>query len=172
MVTPDDKVSLRIAGMPENLINSLEFRAEERKLIAVLNTHSERESAALDSYTKLVTQSEDEGIRYLGQLIIEDEERHHQIIDEMLNTIRSWVDEVDVEPHAPAMVGRVSHDLLAETERLLDFEKADLAELRHLKKRLELASSFPLLNLLVKLMIHDTRKHIAILKFIRSSSKD
>ena len=172
MVTPNDKVSLRIAGMPEDLIRNLEFRAEEHKPIAVLSTHRERESAALDSYTKLVTQSEDDGIRYLGQLIIEDEERHHQIVDEMLNSIRSWVDEVDVEPQAPAMVGRVSHDLLAETERLLDFEKADLAELRHLKKGLKLATSFPLLNLLVKLMIHDTRKHIAILKFIRASAKD
>ena len=94
------------------------------------------------------------------------------MIDEMLNSVRSFVDEVDVEPQAPAIVGPVSHDLLAETERLLDFEKADLAELRHLKKGLKLATSFPLLNLLVKLMIHDTKKHIAILKFIRSSAKD
>ena len=172
MVTHDDTISLRIAGMPEDLINSLEFRAVERKLIAVLSTHRERESAALDSYTKLVTQSEDEGIRYLGRLIIEDEERHHQIIDDMLNTIRSWVDEVDAEPHAPEMVVRASRDLLVETERLLDFEKADLAELRHLKKGLKVASSFPLLNLLVKLMIDDTRKHIAILKFIRASATD
>ena len=146
------------------------FRGQERELLAILSTHGEREGAALASYARLVEQSEDNGIRYLGRLILEDEERHHRIIDEMLNSVRSFVEELEIEPRAPTTVGQVSDELLAETKRLLAFEKHDLAELRRLRKDLKRTTAYRLLALLVDLMIQDTRKHIEILKFIRASA--
>lgn len=152
------------------IVRDLNLRPEG-KLISVLSTHRERESAALDSYRRLVAQHEDEGIRYLGTLILEDEERHHDMIDEMLNSVRSFMEDLDIEPSVPSSLYRVSDDLLTETERLLDFEKADLAELRRLKNDFKDEASYPLLHLLVKLIIRDTRKHIDILKFIRSSAQ-
>jgi len=146
------------------------FGEREGNLLATLGTHGDREGAVLDTYAQLVEHCEDEGIRYLSQLILEDEKRHHRIIDEMLNQIRSVVEDLDLEPSTPAMVGRVSDDLLAETKRLLAFEKDDLAELRRLRKDLKHTKAYPLLSLLVNLMIQDTRKHIEILGFIRSKA--
>jgi rubrerythrin len=156
-------------GLSTEMAYDLNLRPEG-KLISALGTHRERESTALDCYQRLVTQCGDEGIRYLGTLILEDEERHHDMIDEMLNSVRSFEEDLDIEPSVPSSVSQVSDDLLTETERLLDFEKADLAELRHLKKDFEDEAFYPLLQLLVKLIIRDTRKHIDILKFIRSSA--
>ena len=147
-----------------------EFGEQEGNLLAILGTHGEREGAVLNSYAQLVEHCEDEGTRYLGQLILDDEERHHRITEEMLNQVRSVVEDLDIEPKTPSMVGRVSDDLLAETKRLLAFEKDDLAELRRLRKDLKHAKAFPLLSLLVNLMIQDTRKHIEILTFLRSSA--
>lgn len=146
------------------------FLAHERSLLRTLQTHGAREGAALEAYAKLVDECDDEGVVYLGRLLLEDETRHHQMIDEMLNSVRSFVEDLDIEPRAPEMVNRISGDLLAETKRLLAFEKEDLAELRQLRKQLKAGSSWPLFGLLVELMIHDTRKHIAILKFIRASA--
>lgn len=144
------------------------FREQQRELLAVLETHGEREGAALDSYTRLVEQSENQGIRYLGRLLLEDEERHHRIIAEMANSVRSFVEQRNIAPRLPSMVGPVSDDLLAETKRLLAFEQDDLAELRRLRKDLKRTTAYRLLALLVDLMIQDTRKHIEILKFIRA----
>ena len=58
-----------------------------------------------------------------------------------------------------------------ETERLLAFEKEDAKELRRLRKELRRSQGYPLLPLLVNLMLHDTAKHIDILRFIRSNAR-
>ncbi|MBO0732447.1 MAG: hypothetical protein J2P57_24510, partial [Acidimicrobiaceae bacterium] len=58
--------------------------------------------------------------------------------------------------------------LREETERLLAFEKEDARELRRLRKELSRNNGYPLFPLIVNLMLHDTAKHIDILRFIRS----
>ena len=56
-----------------------------------LAAHGEHEAAALAAYRRLIENSADEGVKYLGRLILEDEERHHHLIAEMSNRIASWV---------------------------------------------------------------------------------
>lgn len=162
--------TLPTGGLTSDLVRDLNLRPEGR-LLSVLSTHGERERDALDTYRELVAQADDEGVRYLGNLIIEDEERHHEMISEMLNSIRSFVEDVAIEPRIPSSVYRVSDDLLSVAERLLDFEKGDLAELEALKEDLRDDGSYPLLELLVDLIVGDTRKHIAVLEFIRARAR-
>ena len=63
----------------------------------------------------------------------------------------------------------------APRHRLLAFEKEDMKELRRLRKELQWSHGNPhgdpLLPLLVDLMLHDTAKHIDILKFIRARTR-
>ena len=140
----------------------------DARLLETLRTHDERESAVLASYRRLVDASPDEGVRYLGRLIIDDEERHHQVIREMANRIDSWIQGRDIEPSTPVLSPHVDRDLLEETRRLIALERQDAKELRLLQKELRSAPPTSLLPLLVKLMLHDTARHIEILRFIRA----
>ena len=146
------------------------------ELIEMLRTHGQREGSALSSYQRLAEQSDDEGLRYLVRLIMADETRHHQqiadMLDDELHPFR-WYD--DNPPTVPTIKVRDDPALRAETDRLLAFEKEDMKELRRLRKELQWSHGNPhgdpLLPLLVDLMLHDTAKHIDILKFIRARTR-
>ncbi len=139
------------------------------RLLEALRTHGECEAAVLESYRRLVDESPDEGVRYLGRLIIEDEERHHNVIAEMCNRIDSWIIRgISVGPSTPALSPRVDRELLQETRRLIALERRDARELRLLKKELRNTAPTSLLPLLVKIMLHDTATHIEILQFIHA----
>ena len=140
----------------------------DARVLETLRSHDEREGAVLDSYRRLVDESPDEGIRYLGRLLIEDEERHHQMISEMANRIDAWIQGRSIEPSTPPLSPRVDRSLLEETRRLIALEREDAKELRLLQKELRYAPATSLLPLLVKLMHQDTARHIEILRFIRT----
>src|ERR1700730_13942565 len=100
------------------------------------SSHGQREGAALDSYQQLAEESQDEGLRYLVRVIMEDEGRHHQAIAEMLESVHSFPGGLDRQPKVPGMTVRDYPVLRNETERLLAFEKEDAKELRRLRKEL------------------------------------
>lgn len=146
-------------------------REDEVAIADLLREHGPREGAALAEYEQLVEKCDDPGIRYLAELILDDERRHHRVITEMLHQIESFLWEVDVEPQVPYLRVHRDAELREATEQLLKFEREDAAELRKLRKRMKSQTSSSMLPLLVDLMIHDTSKHIAILKLIRDHVK-
>jgi hypothetical protein len=140
----------------------------EYDVLDLLESHGTREGTLLESYRQVAEESSTgDAVRYLVRLILEDEERHHRVFTEMSNYIKSFVWEVEVEPKVPAMAPRSDPRLLAETRRLLAFEIEDAKQLRKLRKELRGSPKSWLHPLLVDLMLHDTAKHIAILKHIR-----
>jgi hypothetical protein len=144
-------------------------RGSPVRLLETLRTHAECEAEVLESYRRLVDECPDEGVRYLGRLIIEDEQRHHNVIAEMCNRIDSWIIQgITIEPSTPDISPRVDRVLLQETQRLIALERRDARELRALKRQLRNTSPTSLLPLLVKLMLHDTATHIEILQFIHA----
>ena len=140
----------------------------ELRLIQTLRSHGQREGAALDSYKRLAENASDRAVHYLARLIVGDEERHYRVISEMSNLIESFIAEEAIEPSVPYLRKRVDPTVADETQRLLDFEKADLTELRRLREELRRAWMSSLLPLLVSLMIHDTAKHLEILRFVKA----
>jgi rubrerythrin len=141
----------------------------EYRILNMLQTHGAREGVALAAYQRVAeTSSADASVRYLVRLILDDEVRHHRVFDEMANGLKSFVWEVDIEPRVPDMSPRPDPALLEETHRLLAFEKEDARELRRLRKALKHSPRSSLHPLLVDLMLHDTKKHIAILEHIVS----
>jgi hypothetical protein len=145
----------------------------EHSVLRMLETHGEREGTALAEYERVAEQSSaGDAVQYLVRMILDDERRHHQVFEEMANELRSFVWEVDVEPRVPSMTERPDPALLAETKRLLAFEKDDRKELRQLRKALKHGPRSSLHPLLVELMLLDTNKHIAILEFIRDHLDD
>jgi hypothetical protein len=142
-------------------------RAWDLEVITMLEGHEHREGEALAAYHELAEQSEDESIQYLTRLIIADEQRHHQQITEMVNSMRSFIEEVDLQPTMPPHRTHSDPAVRSASGRLLALEKQDAKALRRLYKEMRRGSISPLLPLLVSLMIHDTNKHIEILTVIR-----
>jgi hypothetical protein len=104
----------------------------------------------------------------LGRLIIEDEERHHEVLREISARVESWMQGEDHELGTPGLTPRVDVGLLEETRRLIALERADARELRLLERELRSVPPTSLLPLLVRLMRHDTARHVEILRFVRS----
>ena len=141
----------------------------ENAILRLFEHHGEAEGEILESYREIAERSSSgEAIQFLVRLILQDEERHHELFAKMANEIRSILWEVPVEPRLPAMRSRPDPELLAETKRLLAFEKQDAKELRALRKSLASSSKYSMDPLMVELMLHDTAKHIAILEYIKT----
>jgi hypothetical protein len=140
----------------------------EARILAALGRHAEQERTILASYEQLIDTADDEGVRYLGRLIIEDEERHHELISDMINRVDSWALGDRFESGAPALSPRVDRPLLEATRRLIALERRDAHELRQLQRELRDVPATSLLPLLTKLMLQDTARHIEILRFIRT----
>ncbi|MGV3758674.1 MAG: hypothetical protein ACO1PW_03910 [Actinomycetota bacterium] len=148
-----------------------ELASPEVEVLAMLREHAPREGAALSAYQHLVDATEDAGVRYLGRLILEDERRHHGVINEMVQMLEAFTSGAPRGADAPELRPRSDPELRAATTELLALEREDARELRQLQRALRGASVPALLPLLVDLMIHDTRKHIAILRAIRSHTR-
>lgn len=140
------------------------FNAE---MIQHLQRHVDDEQEMLVAYGTLLRQSENAPVRYLLDLLLEDERRHHRILIEMLNQFRSSEDAVEPEKHVPWMTPRSDPEIAAATRKLRRSERADLRELRSLRRRLKFLRRGSLNGVLVDAFILDTRKHLGYLRAIQ-----
>ncbi len=142
----------------------------DEQLLEHFNEHVQGELGLLEAYMEL-RDSGPEYVRYLVDLILNDEARHHQTFLELVNRMRSDIDYRDYEPMVPFLQkGSDVKGLVEATDRFLAFEREDRKSLRQLQKELRPVQNTTLFSLLVKLMELDTEKHIAILDFIRRSA--
>jgi rubrerythrin len=137
-----------------------------KALLRTLRSHDANEGALLEAYRAVAEGDPDPGVRYLAQLIIDDEERHHALLEEMASQVESWANGVG-GPGTPPLSPRVDRALLETTRQLIAREREDAKELRRLRRDLHQVAKTSLLPLLVELMLHDTAKHIEILHFVR-----
>ena len=131
------------------------------------NAHVREEVGILEAYEQLCETVDDEGIRYLLRLILDDEHRHHQLFEDLAAAARD--DDPDAVPPPPRPRG--DRELLAQTQRFLEIEREDYDHLVELRKKLRPAADDTLWRLLVELMQLDTEKHIRILEYLTSRLK-
>jgi hypothetical protein len=143
----------------------------DENLLRHFGEHVEGERELLEAYAEF-RDSGPEHVRYLVDLILDDEARHHRLFRDLVNRVKSDIDWKDYGPQVPYL-GKASADresLLEATRRFLDFEHEDDKSLGRLQKELRPVRDTTLFSLLVELMQLDTKKHIAILKFIRRAA--
>jgi rubrerythrin len=145
----------------------------DQNLLAHFQEHVEGESELLAAYAKF----RDEGpeyVRYLVELILADEARHHQTFQELVNRLRSDIDWRDYGPQVPYVESarEQAASLTAATDQLMTFELDDAKALQRLQKELRPVRDTTLFSLLVTLMELDTKKHVAILEFIRRKARE
>jgi rubrerythrin len=144
----------------------------EAELYEHLTTHEATEATMLGEYREVAQASSSKAFRYLSDLIIEDEIRHHRIFRDLAAALKN---DVEIDPEDPAIpnIGNWGHDaatVLSLTEKLLANERDDAKELSRLSSDLKQLRHESLWQLLIKLMEMDTAKHIEILKFVKRSA--
>ncbi len=150
-------------GIPE----SPDFSSVQR-LMHEFQTHESDEARWLAIYKKLAHESEDPLIPFLFNLIIADEERHHEIIEHIVAGLKDELAWTSSEKRVakPPEQDKRAKDLLETVERLLVVERDGIGEYEKLAKKTE-GFRQDLFGMLCKTMIHDTHKHVGILEFLR-----
>ena len=144
--------------------------AWERDLYAHLTSHVEGERGLLEEYRSAAQTSPSKALRYLVNLLIEDEIRHHRIFKELAETLKTEALLAGGDPTIPYIdFDHVENrDAVIDlTDQLLRKEQEDAKELKRLAHELRDVKDTTLWSLLVDLMQRDTHKHIAILRFAK-----
>ena len=144
--------------------------AWERELYAHLTSHVEGERDLLQEYRAAAQTTPSKALRYLVNLLIDDEIRHHRIFMQLADSLRNDSLLGGKDPSVPYLdFDRESNrDAVIDlTDQLLRREQEDAQELKHLKREVQDVKDTSLWYLLVDLMERDTQKHIAILRFAK-----
>lgn len=141
----------------------------DRQLHAHLRGHVETERAILEKYAEVAERTDSKAFRYLVNLLIDEEVRHHRHFNEMADSLETQALMKREEPDIPYMdFHRADRAAVLEgAKELLENEERDIGELKRLQRDLRDLKDTTLWGLLVELMERDTEKHIAILKFVR-----
>lgn len=141
------------------------------ELLETVHEHVKGERELLEAYVELAEEGPDH-VRYLIELILDDESRHHRLLGEMANKLESGIEWRPIEPAIPFVQSkRADRPRLSEaTARFLEFEREDARALRKLRKEFRPMRNTTLYDLLLRLMELDTKKHIAILEFIQKTA--
>jgi hypothetical protein len=143
----------------------------EREVYDLLVDHVAKESGVVDEYDELVEGSTGH-VRFLLELIVEDELRHHRVYEEWAQTFRSFGTFVEPADGVPNLVREVEPErLIAALEKLLAIEKDDAKQLKDLEKRFKDFRRTTVWPLLTELMALDTQKHIRVLEFLLHHAK-
>jgi len=142
--------------------------AVEEELYRHLTEHVSSEAEFILAYREQAeAPNTPEAVRYLIRLVLEDEERHHRVLHEIVTAIGNgiaWRDDSSAVPNLP--LGPPDRALSEVTAQFLAAERADQKQLRALRKELRPFRDSSLWALLVELMEHDTAKHIRVLTFM------
>ena len=144
--------------------------AWERDLYAHLSSHVEAERGLLNEYRSALETSPSKALRYLVNLLIEDEIRHHRIFVELADSLKNDALLKGGDPSIPYLdFDRAPNrdGVIDLTDQLLGREQEDALELKRLRRELRDVKNTSLWGLLVDLMERDTQKHIAILRFAK-----
>jgi hypothetical protein len=144
----------------------------DEELLAFIATHVASETEMLAAYQATAADTPDEYVRYLLQLIISDEQRHHQLLGEMANYLRAGIDGSDLRPRIPWLTRpKQPSSLRAATQRLIQAERRDRRQLRRYRRRLRPLRHTSLLGVLVDTMLLDTKKHLLLLHAVHRSTR-
>lgn len=140
----------------------------EQGLYSHLLEHISTESSLLESYEQLSEAPDTPAaVRYLLRLVIEDEERHHRLLHDIVVALGNGIAWPSDPQAAPDLPFKGSGRGVAEvTERFLAAERSGRRKLRALRRQLRPLRDTTVWTLLVEVIEQDTIKHIRLLKFI------
>ena len=124
--------------------------------------HVREETGFLEAYEALAAASDDETVRFLLELIVADERRHHDLFSSLADASVAG----GGGPTRPSITREQADGLTEPTQRFLDAEREESGKLAALRKELKPLRTDTLWPLLVELMEIDTAKHVRILEYL------
>jgi rubrerythrin len=146
----------------------------EQQLYDHVTAHGKNEGEILQAYQELAESTDTPAFAYVARIILDEERRHHQLLDALAETIRTTA-ELSGEPTPIPALGPLAEDrqrIVTETERLLRFEGEDNRDLDRLAKELHDVRNTTLWQLVVRIMQLDNEKHRRILEFVRDRARE
>ncbi len=142
----------------------------EQKLFTHLTEHVKNERDVLKAYVAAAEATESKAFAYVVKILIEDERHHHLLLQAMADSLKHDAEFRPGDPEIPWLdFHRVDRAAVRDlTNQLIDREQADLRELKQLQKSVSEIKDATLWSLLIDLMQSDTKKHIAMLRFVRT----
>ena len=136
-----------------------------------LQEHMDGERVVLREYAHLAQETTSDQIRFLINMILDDEAHHHRIFQDMVNWIRAeHAQRDDIATSiglTPSSVGDERARLIAMTDRMLELEREDETELKEMEKMVTEVADTVWWATLIDAMRHDTRKHMMLLEAVR-----
>lgn len=160
--------AFRVPTTPEH-----EIPLDER-LLLLFEAHTAAEADTLATYRRLVEASGDSLTGFIVRLIIDDEERHHELLDRMIVSLRRaqlgtfWP---QVMPTDTAPPWAELDELIATTRARIREERRGISELRRIARQDDRLYS-GLFAVLLQTMIRDSEKHELLLRFLLKRLED
>ena len=130
--------------------------------------HEQDEEKILEEYRDIVEGHDNPLVRFLLQMIVSDEEKHQAVVHAITSTLSSDFAGLRAGEELPRL-GLISDEekegLLALTAKFIHTEEDGIKEYKALLKH---SGNYygGLLVLLIQTIIHDSEKHLMILRFI------
>ena len=141
----------------------------ERELWKHLTSHVEAERGLLEEYSRIADDSNSKALRFLANLLVEDEIRHHRLFSELADSLETEALFKKEEPSVPDLDFNLANRkaVLTAIDQLIEKENEDARLLKQLQHELRSVKDTTLWGLLVDLMQRDTQKHIAVLRYTK-----
>jgi len=158
---------------PRYVPNDAEISAFEL-LMRNFAAHERHESGFLSEYGDVADRHANPLVRFLLQMIMSDEEKHHAVVHAMTSSLSEGFSGKKSEDAIPKW-GEFTE---AERDALLrlttDFIKAEKAGIKEYKRLIKSSEGYyeGLFVLLIKTIIHDSQKHVMILEFIEKKLRE
>ncbi|MGQ0848575.1 MAG: hypothetical protein ACT4OP_05570 [Actinomycetota bacterium] len=147
-----------------------------QQLAHYLQEHMDTEREALRTYAHLAEETRSDRVRFLIQMIIDDEVRHHRLFQDMVNWVRAeYSQRDDIETRmglgGGTDIGEEREHLLELTEELLVMERDDEKDLKELDKIVGEVADTAWWSALFESMRLDTRKHAMLLETVKELAR-
>jgi rubrerythrin len=145
----------------------------EERVTALLGDHAGHEAQIVADYRRFSQEVSDPAVRYLIDLVVDDEDRHHRLLAELVEAVVAATDRRSAASALPTLgLGPQPPELRERTRHFLSAEDDDAHQLRALRKAMRDVRDTTIWALLVELMELDTQKHRRILSFIERHSRE
>jgi hypothetical protein len=139
-------------------------------LLQVVERHAAAEQDALGEYAFVAEASADPVVALVMRLILDDEVRHHGLLQRMEATLRDaleWTHSPSALPTSTLPEQPLTCDLVTQTRALIDEERTGAKMLRELAHK-EKAIDAGLHSVLLEMMAIDSDKHARLLEFVQN----
>jgi len=147
--------------------------SEVERLTNEFQAHESQEGRFIGRYKEIAEKSNNPLVKFLLQLIVSDEEKHHAVTHAIVSTLKGSLTWTRPEDAVTGLynLGEGKEELLRLTKDFIKLEKEGITEYKKLIKNSKHYYQ-GLFVLLLDAMIYDSEKHVEILDFLRKRLKE